>query len=101
MCEQIYGAVCVTLLIVNQCRLSYNFSDKILSCLSQRKQNRRNYNYDTEDIIEGKRTFSVEEKLASPKFAEGDFVKNCSGDGGSKQELFCSIKIAFMMLFAY
>lgn len=45
-----------------------------------RKQNRRNYNYDTEDIIEGKRTFSVEEKLASPKFAEGDFVKNCSGD---------------------
>lgn len=45
-----------------------------------RKQNRRNYNYDTEDIIEGKRTFSVEEKLASPKFAEGDFVKMFTGD---------------------
>lgn len=59
-------------------------ADRIFSYLSQRKQNRRNYNYDTDDIIEGKRTFSVEEKLSSPKFAEGDFVKNCRGDGGSK-----------------
>ncbi|KAM7446348.1 Lysine-specific demethylase 2A [Porites harrisoni] len=45
-----------------------------------RKQNRRNYNDDTDDIIEGKRTFSVEEKLNSEKFAEGDFVKRLSGD---------------------
>lgn len=57
--------------------------DKTFSYLSQRKQNRRNYNYDADDIIEGKRTFSVEEKLNSPKFAEGDFVKSYSGHGGS------------------
>lgn len=58
--------------------------DKIFSYLSQRKQNRRNYNYDADDIIEGKRTFSVEEKLSSPKFAEGDFVQSYNnGDGGS------------------
>lgn len=37
-----------------------------------------------EDIIEGKCIFSVEEKFVSLKFVEGDFVKNCSGDGGFK-----------------
>ena len=74
-----------------------------MSCLSQRKQNRRNYNYDTEDIIEGKRTFSVEEKLASPKFAEGDFVKMFTGDGGSSKNFAnknCCYNLACLLVYS-
>ena len=43
----------------------------------------------------------MEEKLASPKFAEGDFVKKCSGDGGSKGIEFlnknCSYKLPCLL----
>lgn len=67
---------------------SPNFCRQNFLNSSQRKQNRRNYNYDADDVIEGKRTFSVEEKLNSTKFAEGDFVRSLSGDGGS-QEFLC------------
>lgn len=35
-----------------------------------------------DDVIEGKCIFSVEEKLNSIKFVEGDFVRSFSGDGG-------------------
>ncbi|KAK3742949.1 hypothetical protein QZH41_014189, partial [Actinostola sp. cb2023] len=45
-----------------------------------RRQLRRNYlDNNQDDEIEGKRTFSVEDKLASTKFDESDFVRKLNG----------------------
>lgn len=36
---------------------------------------------DGDDVVEGKRTFSVQEKLESPKFERTKFVKYMHGSG--------------------
>lgn len=92
--EERRALLCVSLEIIFG---SFNISRWNFPNSSQRKQSRRNYNYDTDDIIEGKRTFSVEEKLNSPKFTEGDFVQKLTGDGGWK-ELPCWIKSFYRKL---
>lgn len=66
--------------IVSSCYItimSYAFSAFI-----QRAFTRRNYDDNLDDEIEGKRTFNVADKLADPKFRQGNFVQKLANGNG-------------------
>lgn len=57
-----------------ECSL-YLFYNVVYFSYMQRNYTRKNYDDNLDDEIEGKRTFSVMEKLADPKFRNGNFVQ--------------------------